>query len=184
MCVIVVLGKHCDDKRKGGAIDATFQKSYMNSMNDFTQDFIAVTWKELGLKNFVFSPFSMHSLLTMLASAATDLSSTQSELLDGFGRANVIETLEHVYGKVVKNYKGTSVEKTIKFGNQLWTTPRYFSKIDEGYKCKIEQLYGSEFSKLVAKNPEKEVNDWVKEVTQGKTDKIIGKFSYLNSNLK
>ena len=59
----------------------------------------------------------------------------------------------------------------------MWTTPRYFPKIDDEYKSKLENLYGAKFAKFAAKNPEKEVNDWVKEVTQGKIDKIVGKFS-------
>ena len=158
-----------------GAIDASIQKTYENSMNDFAQDFLAVAWKEQGEKNFVFSPFSMHSVLAMLTSGASDNSTTQEELLSGFGRAANIENLEQIYGQFVKSYKGTDVEKSLKFGNRMWTTPRYFPKIDDDYKSKLENLYGAEFAKFAANNPEKEVNDWVKEVTQGKIDKIVGK---------
>ena len=158
-----------------GAIDASVQKAYENSMNDFAQDFLAVAWKEQGEKNFVFSPFSMHSVMAMLTSGASDNSTTQEELLSGFGRATNIENLEQIYGNYVKSYKGTDVEKNLKFGNRMWTTPRYFPKIDGAYKSKLENLYGAKFAKFAAKNPEKEVNDWVKEVTQGKIDKIVGK---------
>ena len=45
-----------------GAIDSSIQKTYENSMNDFTQDFLAVAWKEQGEKNFVFSPFRWFSV--------------------------------------------------------------------------------------------------------------------------
>jgi len=160
-----------------GAIDASIQKAYVNSMNDFTQDFLAVAWKEQGEKNFVFSPFSMHSVLAMLTSGASDNSTTQEELLSGFGRAANIENLEEIYGQYVKSYKGTDVEKNLKFGNRMWTTPRYFPKIDGDYKSKLENLYGAQFAKFAANNPEKEVNDWVKEVTQGKIDKIVDSVS-------
>jgi len=160
-----------------GAIDASIQKAYVNSMNDFTQDFLAVAWKEQGEKNFVFSPFSMHSVLAMLTSGASDNSTTQEELLSGFGRAANIENLEEIYGQYVKSYKGTEVEKNLKFGNRMWTTPRYFPKIDGDYKSKLENLYGAQFAKFAANNPEKEVNDWVKEVTQGKIDKIVDSVS-------
>ena len=61
-----------------GAIDASVQKAYENSMNDFAQDFLAVAWKEQGEKNFVFSPFSMHSVMAMLTSGASDNSTTQA----------------------------------------------------------------------------------------------------------
>ena len=180
MCVIAVLGNHCNDERKG-EIDATTRKVFADSIADFTQDFIAVALEELGLKNFLFSPHSMYSVLAMLTSGATGNSTTQSELLSGFGRLANIGSLEQFHGQVVKSYKGTEVEKTIKLGNGLWTTPRYFSKIEEGYKCKIRHSFGSEFAKLIARNPENEVNDWLKEVTEGKTNKVIGKFSYLIS---
>lgn len=160
-----------------GAIDAAVQKTYADSMADFTQDFLAVAMKEQGEKNFVFSPFSMHSVLAMLTSGATDNSTTQKELLSGFGRAQKIENLEQLYGQFLKSYKGTDVEKSLKFGNKMWTTPRYFPKIDDEYKSKLENLYGAKFAKFAAKNPEKEVNDWVKEVTQGKIDKIVDSVS-------
>ena len=179
-CVIAVLGNYCNDERKG-EIDASVQKVYADSITDFTQDFIAVALGVLDFKNFVFSPHSMYSVLAMLTSGATDNSTTQGELLTAFGRFALIESLEQFHGQVVKSYKGIEVEKTITFGNRLWTTPRYFSKIEEGYKCKIRYSFGSEFTKLIARNPENEVNDWLKEVTEGKTDKVIGKFSYLIS---
>merc|ERR1711971_1247536 len=159
-----------------GAIGASVQKTYADSMTDFTQDFLAVAMKEQGEKNFVFSPFSMHSVLAMLTSGSTDNSATQKELLNGFGRAQKIENLEELYGQFLKSYKGTDVEKSLKFGNRMWTTPRYFPKIDD-YKSKLENLYGAEFAKFAANNPEKEVNDWVKEVTQGKIDKIVDSVS-------
>jgi len=160
-----------------GAIDASIQKTYADSMADFTQDFLSVAMKEQGEKNFVFSPFSMHSVLAMLTSGATDNSTTQKELLNGFGRAQKIENLEQLYGQFLKSYKGTDVEKSLKFGNRMWTTPRYFPKIDDDYKSKLENLYGAEFAKFAANNPEKEVNDWGKEVTQGKIDKIVDSVS-------
>ena len=37
-----------------GIIDPIQNKAFIGSMNDFTQDFMAVAWKE---DNFVFSPF-------------------------------------------------------------------------------------------------------------------------------
>ena len=53
-------------------------------MNEFTQNFMTVCWKDEG-DNFVFSPFSLHSVLAMLTSGSTDNSDTLKELLDAFG---------------------------------------------------------------------------------------------------
>ena len=150
-------------------------------MTDFSQDFLAVGWIELGWKNFVFSPLSMHSVLAMLISGASNNSTTQSELLFGFGGAVNIRNIEKFYGQLVESYKGPEVEKNLKFGTRVWTSPRYFPKIDECYKRKIENLYDAEFDKFTPRGSEKNVNDWVNEVTQGKIDNILSKFSYLGA---
>jgi serine protease inhibitor len=75
--------------------------------------------KEQGEKNFVFSPFSMHSVLAMLTSGATDNSTTQKELLSGFGRAQKIENLEQLYGQFLKSYKGKHFIRSTEFDENL-----------------------------------------------------------------
>jgi len=152
------------------------KKGFTDSMNDFTQDFLAVAFNDLG-DNFVFSPFSLHSVLAMLTSGATDGSKTQKELLAGFGRNGIIELLEKLYGQFVKDYKTPEIEKMLTFGNRLWTTQRYFPKILQPYKEKIMKLYDAEFSKLPAENGEVEINNWVKEITKGKITNIIDSVS-------
>ena len=86
------------------AISDGDKKGFTDSMNDFTQDFLAVSWNELG-DNYVFSPFSLHSVLAMLTTGATNGSQTQKELLLGFGRNSKIDVLEKLYGQFVKDYK-------------------------------------------------------------------------------
>merc|ERR1712110_839249 len=68
-----------------GAISDGDKKGYTDSMNDFTQDFLAVSWDGLG-DNYVFSPFSVHSVLAMLTTGATQSSKTQKQLVAGFGK--------------------------------------------------------------------------------------------------
>ena len=94
-------------------------RHYANArtMNDFTQNFMAVCWENEG-DNFVFSPFSLHSVLAMLTSGATINSDTQEELLNAFGVHRVIKSLEDAYGQFVKSYKNKQVEKNLKFGNR------------------------------------------------------------------
>jgi len=150
---------------------ANKQIAFDNSMNDFTQNFLATAWKEEG-ENFVFSPFSLHSVLAMLTTGSTDNSSTQEELLNTFGRTRNIKTLEEMYAKYLKNFKGTDVEKNFVFGNKIWTSYDD-SDIEETFQDKIMDLYGAEIDKFAEENPEVEINDWVKEMTNGKIDKII-----------
>ena len=151
----------------------------MNELNDFTQDFLAVGGEYANVGNFVFSPFSMHSVLAMLMSGVTVDSTTEKELAFGFGSVpSVYGNLEKLYGQFAKSYKATEVEKNLKFGSRLMTTPKSFTKIDESYKCKIEELYDAEFTKFTLTDSEKDVNDWGKQVTQGRINIILGKFSY------
>ena len=91
-----------EDLRDGPSDDE--KKGFTDSMNDFTQDFLAVSWNQLG-DNYVFSPFSLHSVLAMLTTGATNGSQTQKELLLGFGRNSKIDVLEKLYGQFVKDYK-------------------------------------------------------------------------------
>jgi len=162
-----------------GAISSVSEdekKGFTDSMNDFTQDFLAVAFNDLG-DNFVFSPFSLHSVLAMLTSGATKGSQTEKELLNGFGRNNKITLLEKLYGQFVKDYKTPEIEKMLIFGNRIWTTQRYFPKILQPYKDNIMKLYDAEFLKLPAANGEVDVNNWVKEITKGKITNIIDSVS-------
>merc|ERR1712066_926508 len=76
-----------------------------------------------------------------------------------------------------KDYKTPEIEKTLKFGNRMWTTQKYYPKILEPYRNTISKLYDAEFSKLPAKNGEVEVNNWVSDITKGKITNIIDQVS-------
>ena len=147
---------------------------YARTMNDFTQNFMAVCWENEG-DNFVFSPFSLHSVLAMLTSGSTSNSDTQEQLLNAFGSHRVIKSLEDAYGQFVKSYKNTEVEKNLRFGNRIWTNQQYYPEIEKSYKKKIESLYDAKMLLFTKTNPEKAVNDWVNRTTNGNIDKIIGK---------
>jgi len=153
-----------------GAIRIGDKKGYTDSMNDFTQDFLAVSWDGLG-DNYVFSPFSVHSVLAMLTTGATQSSKTQKQLVAGFGRNGKIELLERMYGQFVKDYKNQT--DTLIFGNRVWTTQKYFPKILQSYKQSISKFYDAEFTQLPAEDGEKDVNEWVEKITKGKITNII-----------
>jgi len=155
-----------------GEISKSDKRGFTDSMNDFTQDFLAVSWEELG-ENYVFSPFSLHSVLAMLTSGATDGSMTQKELLTGFGRGGNIEVLEKLYNKIVKDYKKPAMQEMLTFGNRVWTTSKYFEKILEPYKNKIQKLYDGQFEELQAQNGEVAINRWVNKTTKGKISNIV-----------
>merc|ERR1712193_158130 len=155
-----------------GKISNGDKRRFTDSMNDFTQDFLAVSWEEMG-ENYVFSPFSLHSVLAMLTSGATNNSKTQRQLLTGFGRNGDIEVLEKLYKKIVKDYKTPDMQEMLTFGNRVWTTSKYFEKILETYKTKILKLYDGKFEELQAQNGEVAINRWVNQTTKGKISNIV-----------
>merc|ERR1711992_119080 len=155
-----------------GKISKNDKRGFTDSMNDFTQDFLAVSWEELG-ENYVFSPFSLHSVLAMLTTGATDGSKTQEQLLTGFGRGRNIEVLEKLYKKIVEEYKKPDMQEMLTFGNRVWTTSKYFEKILESYKTKIQKLYDGQFEELQAQNGEVAINRWVNKTTKGKISNIV-----------
>ena len=113
----------------------------------------------------------------MLVSGATDNSTTQTEILATMGRHRTIQNIEQRYRYFVQDYKNTDVNEILSFANKFWTSQKYFRKIRGQYIEKISSLYDASISVIKKQNPEKEINDWVKQQTKGKIDKIVGKSS-------
>ena len=151
--------------------EASIQE-YETTMNDFSQRFLVAAWDEN--ENFVFSPFSLHSVLAMLTTGVTYNSNTQTELLEAFGKAQNIQNIEKNYKNLAEQYNNSSIEKILSFGNRLWTTRKYFNKMEQNYLRKIKDLYDADMKFFARENPENYINDWVKKKTNGRINKIIG----------
>ena len=151
--------------------EASIQE-YEATMNDFSQRFLVAAWNEN--ENFVFSPFSLHSVLAMLTTGVTDNSNTQWELLQAFGKAQNIQNIEKNYRNLAEQYNNSSIEEILCFGNRLWTTKKYLSKMEQNYLWKIKDLYDADMEFFARDNPENYINDWVKKKTNGRITKIIG----------
>lgn len=149
-------------------------EEYELTMNDFSQRFLVAAWDEN--ENFVFSPFSLHSVLAMLTTGVTDNSKTQLELLEAFGKSQNIQNIEKNYRNLAEQYNNSSIEKILSFGNRLWTTRKYFNKMEQNYLRKIKDLYDADMKFFAKENPENYINDWVKRKTKGRINKIIGNY--------
>ena len=141
---------------------------YQEAMHDFSQRFLVTAWDEN--ENFVFSPFSLHSVLAMLTTGVTYNSNTQTELLEAFGKAQNIQNIEKNYKNLAEQYNNSSIEKILSFGNRLWTTRKYFNKMEQTYLRKIKDLYDADMKFFAKENPENYINDWVKKKTNGRID--------------
>ena len=151
-------------------------KEFEMTMNDFTQDFLTeVLALETNNDNVVFSPFSLHTALAILTSGATDNSTTQRELLSALGRVQNIQGLELRYKSLLDEYLSMEslVHQMLSFGNGFWTAKRYYGKINGRFLEGLSSLYQIDVQALVSRNPEAQINNWVKQQTQGKIDQII-----------
>lgn len=160
--------------REGDQLKDVSIQEYETTMNDFSQRFLVAAWDEN--ENFVFSPFSLHSVLAMLTTGVTDNSITQLELLQAFGKSQNIQNIEKNYRNLAEQYNNSSIEKILSFGNRLWTTRKYFNKMEQNYLRKIKDLYDADMKFFAKENPENYINDWVKRKTNGRINKIIGNY--------
>ena len=151
-------------------------KEFENTMNDFTQDFLTEILSENdNIDNVVFSPFSLHTALAILTSGATKNTTTQRELLSALGRVQNIQALELRYKSLLDEYLSMEslVHQMLSFGNGFWTAKRYYGKINGRFLEGLSSLYQIDVQALASRNPEAQINNWVKQQTQGKIDQII-----------
>jgi len=97
-------------QKSKGVVNNEDKKDFIISINNFTQDFLAVSFFDLG-DNFVFSPFSLYSVLAILTSGATIGSKTEKQLLAALGNTNKIDTLEKLYRQFLIEYKMSEMRK-------------------------------------------------------------------------
>ena len=149
---------------------------YQEAMHDFSQRFLVAAWDEN--ENFVFSPFSLYSVLAVLTMGVTDNSKTQLELLEALGKFQNLQNIEKNYRDLAEQYNNSSIDKILSFGNRLWTTRKFFNKMEQNYLRKIKDLYDADMKIFAKENPEKYINDWVKRKTKGRINKIIGNLCF------
>lgn len=155
------------------------------SVNDFAQEFYS-KYKESKSadSNLVFSPLSIHVALSMLASGATDGSATQMELFKVLGNYKNIRGLEREYKKLIDEYnfddgitdrwgKTNSINDALELANRVWVTGEEKAKIKSSFKDLMRLHYFIDLEELPENDPADAVNDWVKEKTHDKIEKLF-----------
>ena len=61
------------------------------------------------------------------------------------------------------------------YENRIYTNKKYFDRISTKYIKKIDEVYGASLRPFADKQPDKEINDWIKKLTKGKIKNIVGK---------
>merc|ERR1712212_103846 len=105
----------------GFAARSAYQRFAANAlkdgMADFTQSMYLHLAQQPDLTNFVFSPLSLHSSLSMLFLGTTHNSDTSEEMAKALGVVNNRNILKLGYHNIVKTY---TAEKNFLYGNNFW----------------------------------------------------------------
>jgi serpin B len=143
-------------------------------MEKFTQSIYLDAAEKNPNSNFVFSPLSIHSALTMLYLGTTTNSTTEQELKDAMGMIASKETVQCGYKSIVDVY---NQEKNFKYANKFWLQQGY--DVNPNFKQKVEKVLNSG-AKNINFNAEDSVdlvNSWVAKMTNQKIKKMVEEFS-------
>jgi len=124
--------------------------------------------------NFVFSPLSVHSALTMLYLGTTTNSTTENELKIAMGGHASKESVQCSYKNIVDVY---SQEKDFKYANNFWLQQGY--DINPNFKRKVQKILNSDAQNINfnAEDSVDLVNGWVAAMTNQKIKKMVEEFS-------
>ena len=122
-----------------------------------------------NLTNFVFSPLSLHSILSMLYLGATRWSDTSEELAKALGVLNNHHILKLAHHNIVKTY---TAEQNFRYGNNIWVQSGF--PINETFVKLVRDNMNSDIGSLDFAEPGSvtKVNEWVTEMTGGMIDSL------------
>merc|ERR1712013_304510 len=142
------------------SLDNNYHNTLQSAVADFSQSLYVQLAETSEDENFVFSPLSLHSALSLLFLGTRDNSSSQ--------------LLRQSYQQVVQSYRG---QHSFLYGNHIWVGEGFTLKPD--YQELVSSQFGSNISSLdfAGAHPEQEVNDWIEKMTGGKISNLVDSFS-------
>merc|ERR1711936_1199920 len=155
--------------------DNYYSKSLESAVGDFTQSmYVHMVDTSSVEENFVFSPLSLHSALTLLFLGTKDNSTTQEQLGAAMGIVNSRDLLTSSYKKIIDSYKDQS---SFLYGNHIWVGKEF--TLNPNYKELVTGQFGSEVSNIDFKQfaAVEKINRWVKKKTNNKIEKLVESFS-------
>jgi len=150
------------------------RKQFTQSMEKFTQAIYLHTAEKNPNSNFVFSPLSIHSALTMLYLGTTTNSTTENELQKAMGGLASKKSVQCSYKNIVDVY---SREENFKYGNKFWLQEGF--DVNPNFKQKVQKILnsGAENINFNAVDSVDLVNAWVAVMTNQKIKKMVEEFS-------
>jgi len=158
------------------SLEKQYHEALESEIGDFSQSLYVQLAETSGEENFVFSPLSLHSALSLLYLGTKDNSSTQQQLGAAMGSINNPQLLRQSYQQVVQSYQA---QKSFLYGNHIWVGNGFTLKPD--YEKLVKAQFGSGISPLdfagANPAPAQVVNEWVKNMTGGKINNLVDSFS-------
>ncbi|MDO5396804.1 MAG: serpin family protein [bacterium] len=121
-------------------------------------------------RNYVFSPFSIKTVLALAANGAEG--ETKKEILEAVG----IDDLDTFNEKTKEMIESFSDNEILQFcnANAIWVnSDKTSQKFSKEYREKIGDFYGGEARSVTDENAVKEINGWISEKTNGKISDVI-----------
>lgn len=140
----------------------------------FTQGFYLHMVEHSENPNFVFSPLSLHSALSLLYLGTTQDSDTQKEMEKVMGEVFSPPIIKESYKNIVDSY---AKQVSFLYGNRIWVSEDF--KIKENYTKTVKENFKAEVTPGVFSDPAQvtEVNDWVSKLTNNKIKQLVDQFS-------
>merc|ERR1712142_128199 len=172
LCVLACVSSPsiCDED----ILDTEFQQSLAAAVADFTQSIYAHLASSSKQDNFVFSPLSLHSALSLLYLATKDNSTTQEQLGAAMGIVNSQELLKTAYNGIINSYRN---QNSFLYGNHIWVGRDF--QLDEEYVEVVRNKLNADVSNLEfdKKKAVDEVNKWISKTTNNKIKDLVDSFS-------
>jgi len=159
-------------------VSPAFQRFAANILKDgmaeFTQSMYLHLAQQPHLTNFVFSPLSLHSSLSMLYLGTTHGSSTSAQMAEALGVVNNRHLLKLGYYNVMKTYMS---EQNFLYGNKFWVQTGF--PLNKTFERLARDYMNSDVASLdfAEADSVREVNEWVGKMTGGKIDNLVDSFS-------
>jgi len=154
--------------------DPHCQRSLPDAVSDFTESLYADIAKRTSDDNFVFSPLSIHSALTLLYSGSTDNSTTRGELRKALGSITSPALIREQYRDLVQSYQD---QQSFLYSNSIWAQNGL--KIDKNFTDGLKEHFGAETNNIdfTKESSVEEVNSWISNQTRGLVPKLVQGFS-------
>ena len=161
-------------EKVGPVLLSIAKKSLDDGMADFTQSMYLHLSQQPDVSNFVFSPLSIHSSLSMLYLGTTHGSNTSDELAIALGIINNRNFVKIAYNDLVKTYRE---EENFKYGNNFWVQNGF--SVNSSFAKLVKDNMNSDVDNLDFADAEsvRRVNNWVANMTGGKIDNLVDSFS-------